>query len=224
MHAQHLSSIDFQSNLLCKHRHLAERLYSHSEVVEWLVASTVEAEGFKTEEDVESAVLGEFRYAFGQGIIDKAPLVQENAYLTLKALFLYIHSVTSVKETFATNKEFWGRVIDIAARSDAGLAVEEVFENENDLNAALGWMGERLKLIDTTAPMAQHFFVPPMFQHDVGSVGGDNGDDFVPGDNGVDGDAGRLHRDVGGAAGSVDGDVEGVAGCASADMTLATRV
>lgn len=170
------------------------RLFSRGEMIDMFMEASLRGEGFVTPEDLVAAAELEMQHAFGQGIISKE-LSLKNAHLTLKALFLYTRSPGA--ERWANNREFWGDVVDIAVRSDAGLCLPDVFKDEGDANHAYKWM-ESIH-VDKTLPMANRIFVTPMFANedeinddgaddDVDGVGG--ADDDVEGVDGVGGDAG----------------------------------
>ncbi|CAM9249236.1 unnamed protein product [Ectocarpus fasciculatus] len=175
-------------------------LFSRGEMIDMFMEASLRGEGFETLEDAVEAARLEMQHAFGQGIISKE-LSLENAHLTLKALFLYTRSPGS--ERWAKDREFWGDVVDIAVRSDAGLCLLNVFRDESDAHDAYKWM-ESIH-VDKTLPMANRIFVTPMFANED-EINDDGADDDVEGvgDDGVG---------VGG------GDVEGVDGI-SGDGTV----
>lgn len=175
-------------------------LFSRGKMIDMFMEASLRGEGFETLEDAVEAARLEMQHAFGQGIISKE-LSLENAHLTLKALFLYTRSPGS--ERWAKDREFWGDVVDIAVRSDAGLRLLNVFRDERDAHHAYKWM-ESIH-VDKTLPMANRIFVTPMFANED-EINDDGTDDDVEGvgDDGVG---------VGG------GDVEGVDGI-SGDATV----
>lgn len=183
------------------------RYFSRAELVGMLMEASLAGEGFSTPEDLKAASRVEMQHAFGQGIINREPVL-DNAHLTLKALLLYTRSPGS--ERWIENSEFWGNVVDIAVRSDAGLRVLDVFEDKADAQRAYEWM--RGVRVDTTPPMARHIFVAPMFA---------NEDEL-----GVDSDERNESADADGLEPNSDGDAEGVEsdeGNESADGDVKTR-
>eukprot|EP00903_Cladosiphon_okamuranus_P016324 g15054.t1 len=187
-----------------KHGRMLEfRLFSRGEMIDMLMEASLRGEGFHTPEDVAEAARLEMQHAFGQGILSRE-LSLENAHLTLKALFLYARSPGS--ERWANDREFWGGVVDIAARSDAGLCLIDVFRDDSDAHRAYKWM--KPTHVDQTLPMANRIFVTPMFanEDEVSDDVSDGGDvEGVDDCNGISGDA-AVERDIDDCNG-ISGDV-----------------
>ena len=185
-------------------------LFSRGEMIDMFMEASLRGEGFETMDDAVEAARLEMQHAFGQGIISKE-LSLENAHLTLKALFLYTRSPGS--ERWAKDREFWGDVVDIAVRSDAGLCLLDVFRDEGDAHHAYKWM-ESIH-VDKTLPMANRIFVTPMFANEDGA------DDDVEGvgDDGAGAGCGDVEGVGDDGVGVGGGDVEGVDGV-SGDATV----
>lgn len=177
-------------------------LFSRGDMIDMFTEASLRGEGFETLEDEVEAASLEMQHAFGQGIISKE-LSLENAHLTLKALFLYTRSHGS--EKWAKNREFWGDVVDIAVRSDAGLRLLNVFRDEGDAQHAYKWM-ESIH-VDKTLPMARRIFVTPMFANEDESN-----------DDGADVDVGGVGDDDVGVGGGDVEDVDGISGDATVEI------
>lgn len=164
-----------------------------------LASGTPERELFVEQGHLREASKLEMRYALSQGIIEKTPTL-EDTYLTLKCLFLF-----SASPEFAgctdNREEFWGDVIDVAVRGHAAVSVVDVFEDPGSRMRAWEWATGILKeFVDVEVPMADHFFLPPMFRRGRDGPGSDEGGSDS--DTGADIDWGQAAdpptRDVGG--------------------------
>lgn len=189
---------------------LENRLFSREELVRMLVSASLPGDGLDPKVDLEAAVLREMTFMFQQGINCRTPVL-DNAYLTLKALFLYACSLEGGVEN---PTKFWGDVIDVAVRGNAGVKVTRAFEDQGGVKKAYEWFMDKYRCVDKTLPMATRVFIsPPMFVNgqSVGAGGEGPGDGMVEsvgGDGSEDGVAAEVD-DAGGVGG--DGPGNGVA-------------
>lgn len=164
-----------------------------------LAGASLEREGFVDQSHLLEAAKLEMRYALSQGIIGEHPTL-ENTNLTLKCWFLFSGSPVFAGCT-SDLREFWGSIIDIAAKGYAAVSVVDVLKDPGSQAKAWEWAkGVPGEFVDGEVPMANNFFLTPMFG------GGDEGpdsDEETPDRD--DGTADQLTGDRGDAGGAPAG-------------------
>lgn len=161
-----------------------------------LAGASIKGEGFVEQDHLREAAKLEMRYALSQGIIPHNPTL-EQTYLTLKCWFLFSGS-PEFAGCAPDPKKFWGDIVDIAVRGHAAVSIVDVFKDCESRAKAWEWAKGILgEFVDGEVPMADNFFLRPMFGG--GNEGSDSDEGTSDRDEGTDD---QLTGDTGGASGA----------------------